>query len=53
MGVSKENVVMALDAIQEPISLFESVYHDGGDAIFVMDQVKDENDDENGLSIFL
>ena len=29
LGVSKENVVMALDAIQEPISLFESVYHDG------------------------
>ena len=42
LGISKENVVMALDAIQEPISLFESVYHDGGDAIYVMDQVKDD-----------
>jgi len=50
LGISKENVVMALDAIQEPISLFESVYHDGGDAIFVMDQVKDEkNNDEKWL----
>jgi len=42
--------VFALDAIQDPISLFESVYHDGGDAIYVMDQVKDEkNNDENWL----
>jgi RNA polymerase sporulation-specific sigma factor len=47
MEVSREQVVMALDAIQDPISLFEPVYHDGGDAIFVMDQVKDEkNADE-------
>ncbi len=50
LGISKENVVMALDAIQEPISLFESVYHDGGDAIYVMDQVKDDrNTDEKWL----
>ncbi len=50
LGATKENVVMALDAIQDPISLFESVYHDGGDAIYVMDQVKDEkNDDERWL----
>jgi len=37
----KEDVLFALDAIQDPISLFEPVYHDSGDAIFVMDQVKD------------
>ncbi len=50
LGISKEDVVMALDAIQEPISLFESVYHDGGDAIYVMDQVKDDkNSDEKWL----
>jgi len=42
LGLPKEEVVFALDAIQDPISLFESVYHDGGDAIYVMDQVKDE-----------
>ncbi len=42
LGMSKEAVVMALDAIQDPISLFEPVYHDGGDALFVMDQVSDE-----------
>jgi RNA polymerase sporulation-specific sigma factor len=50
LNISKEDVVMALDAIQEPISLFESVYHDGGDAIYVMDQVSDErNSDEKWL----
>ena len=37
-----EDVVFALDAIQDPVSLFEPVYQDGGDAIYVMDQVKDE-----------
>lgn len=50
LKLQKEEVVFALDAIQDPISLFESVYHDGGDAIYVMDQVKDEkNNDENWL----
>ncbi|HOV25872.1 MAG TPA: RNA polymerase sporulation sigma factor SigG [Pseudobacteroides sp.] len=50
LQIPKEDVVFALDAIQDPISLFESVYHDGGDAIYVMDQVKDEkNQDENWL----
>jgi len=42
MGVKRQEVVFALDAIQDPVSLFESVYHDDGDAIYVMDQVKDE-----------
>lgn len=50
LDISKEDVVFALDAIQDPISLFEPVYHDGGDAIFVMDQVGDEkNSDDNWL----
>ena len=50
LQIQKEDIVFALDAIQDPISLFESVYHDGGDAIYVMDQVKDEkNHDENWL----
>ena len=42
LELSKEEVLIALDAIQDPVSLFEPVYHDGGDAIFVMDQVKDD-----------
>ena len=42
IDASKEDVTMALDAIQEPVSLFEPVYHDGGDAVYVMDQVSDK-----------
>ena len=50
MDISKEEVVFALDAILDPISLFEPVYHDGGDAVYVMDQVKDgKNTDENWI----
>lgn len=51
LGMEKEEVVFALDAIQEPVSLFEPVYHDDGDAIFIMDQVSDsKNLDENWIS---
>jgi RNA polymerase sporulation-specific sigma factor len=46
LHVQREEVVFALDAIQEPISLFEPVYHDGGDPIFVMDQVKDDKEQD-------
>lgn len=50
MDLPKEEVVFALDAISEPISLYEPVYHDGGEAIYVMDQVSDKkNTDENWL----
>ena len=42
MGVKEEEIAFALDAIQDPVSLFEPIYHDDGDAIYVMDQVKDE-----------
>jgi len=47
LGLPQEEVVFALDAIQEPISLFEPIYNDGGDPILVMDQISDEktNDD--------
>lgn len=41
LKIEREDVVFALDAIQDPISLFEPIYHDGGDAIFVMDQISD------------
>jgi len=42
LGVSRQEVVFALDAIQEPVSLFEPVYNDGTDALFVMDQLSDD-----------
>ncbi|WP_461204494.1 RNA polymerase sporulation sigma factor SigG [Clostridium sp. DL1XJH146] len=41
LNVPREDVVFALDAIQDPVSLFEPIYHDGGDAIYVMDQIGD------------
>ena len=47
MNVDKTEVVTALDAIQDPVSLFEPVYHDGADALFVMDQVSDEKNSDN------
>lgn len=48
MNMPIEEIVYALDAIQDTISLYEPVYHDGGDAILVMDQVKDHKDQEEG-----
>jgi len=48
LGIPREEVVYALDAIQEPVSLFEPIYHDGGDPIFVMDQISDEKNEDGG-----
>ena len=45
----KENVVIALEAIVEPLSLYEPVYSDGTDTIYVMDQIGDTNDDRSWL----
>jgi len=42
LKIPREEIVFALDAIQEPISLFEPIYHDGGDPIYVMDQISDD-----------
>ncbi|MBQ1202362.1 MAG: RNA polymerase sporulation sigma factor SigG [Clostridia bacterium] len=49
MNMPREDVVIALEAIVEPVSLYEPVYNDGGDTIYVMDQVGDHNDDNNWL----
>ncbi len=49
LQLPKEDVVLALESIVDPISLYEPVYSDGGDTIYVMDQVGDENDDRNWL----
>ncbi|UOQ93091.1 RNA polymerase sporulation sigma factor SigG [Halobacillus shinanisalinarum] len=50
MGVPHEDVVFAMDAIQDPVSLFEPIYNDGGDPIFVVDQLKDDREkDSNWL----
>lgn len=42
LNIPREEIIFALDAIQEPISLFEPIYHDGGDPIYVMDQISDD-----------
>ena len=49
MGMKKQDVVLALESIVEPVSLYEPVYSDSGDTIFVMDQLGDQNDDSNWL----
>jgi len=48
LGIPREDVVFAIDAISDPVSLYDPVYTDGGDAICVMDQVRDtKNTDEH------
>ena len=48
IGIDKEDIVYALDAIQSPMSLFEPVYTEGGDTLYVMDQISDKkNREEN------
>lgn len=50
LDISREDVVMALEAVVDPVSLFEPVYSDGGDTVCVMDQVRDrKNTDERWL----
>ena len=50
LDMKEEDVAFALEAIQDPVSLYEPVYHDDGDALFVMDQIRDDKDgDERWL----
>lgn len=50
IGISKEDIAYALDAIQNPVSLYEPVYSEGGDTLYIMDQVSDKkNKEENWL----
>lgn len=46
----RKNVVIALEAISEPISLYEPVFSESGDTIYVLDQIGDHNDDMNWLN---
>lgn len=48
IGISKEDIVYAMDAIQTPVSLYDPVYTEGGDTLYVMDQISDKkNKEEN------
>ncbi len=50
LGIEREDIVFSLEAIQDPVSLFEPAYNDGTDTLFIMDQVKDtKNTDESWL----
>ena len=49
MELPKETVVIALEAIVDPVSLYEPVFSDGSDTIYVMDQIGDSNDDSTWL----
>ena len=49
LEIAKEDVVLALESIVDPISLSEPVFSDGGDTIYVMDQIGDSDDDRNWL----
>ena len=47
LGIEKEDIVVSLDAIQDPLSLQEPIYNDGNESIYIMDQIKDsKNTDE-------
>ena len=47
IGLPEEDVVFAMEAIQDPVSLFEPVYNDGGDAIYIIDQVRDQKQSDS------
>lgn len=49
LKMPRESIVMALEAIVEPVSLYESVYSDGTDSVSIIDQIGDNNDENNWL----
>lgn len=46
IGIAKEDIAFAMDAIQSPVSLYEPVYTEGGDTLYVMDQISDKKNKE-------
>ena len=48
LNVTPEEIAMALDAIQSPVSLYEPVYSEGGDTLYIMDQISDTKNKEDG-----
>ena len=47
IDVSPEDIAFALDAIQSPVSLYEPVYSEGGDTLYIMDQISDKKNKES------
>ena len=50
LEVDKKDIISALDALKEPVSMFEPVYNDGGDTIYLCDQIEDKKISENDFS---
>ena len=51
IGAKRADVVIALESISEPVSLYEPVYSDSGDTLYIMDQIGDKNDVESWLDV--
>lgn len=49
LEAKREDIVVALESIVDPVSLYEPAYSDNGDAVYILDQVGDKNDDKNWL----
>ncbi len=49
IGIKQSDVVLALESVTAPVSLYEPVYSDAGDTLYVLDQVGDKNDDSNWI----
>ena len=50
IGVNKSDAVLALESISDPVSLYEPVYSDNGDSLYVLDQISDKNDADNWIN---
>jgi RNA polymerase sporulation-specific sigma factor len=51
IGAKRADVVIALESISEPVSLYEPVYSESGDTLYIMDQIGDKNDVESWLDV--
>lgn len=51
LGVDEFDVVNALDSVKDPVSIFEPIYNDGGDTIYLCDQIEDKKIKNNNLDI--
>lgn len=51
LGVDEIDVIMAIDALKEPISMFEPIYNDGGDTIYLADQLESKSENANNWDI--
>lgn len=53
LHVEESAVTLALESIVDPVSLYEPIYSDGGDTVYVMDQIGDKNDEDSWISSIL